>query len=673
MDVKAQWEVACQLQTAADFADFLAGIDVWIRRPHVVNKRVVGASILQERAVPKDSGSDRPVTGDHLDHASSRQLLRELIPRGGGPSVKELVTIDEDNGTCLFSSLAASGPLAIPGGGYLIRYHFSGPGEQARVTLAIPMAGDRGDGVSYTADGVVAPTVTWLADVLLPRIVRWAEGNRDLAGKCNRDPLVPLDKFCLLYRQLKEKYGPFFVQNWPETTDPHKFVYEDIAIATYLLLLWQEERDTLRLKQKQSFVDLGCGNGLLVHLLSSEGHPGKGIDLRARKVWSLYGSSTQLEVCSLTPSSGTSFSEYDWLIGNHSDELTPWIPVMAARSSYAAKYFVLPCCPYDFDKKFSRVGSAQSQYRYYLDYVRTIGTVMGFEVEEDVMRIPSNKRVCHVGRRRVYQPNDEGDIDAKRKEFIDSRSSCAGVASPPSSTHCLESSYSDVASQECVVDNACLCGRERVVSASGSCDGMKGCVSSDSCEGVRGCGVSGEPWLATFKPRPSKERTRNGSRIDPKIKSLIVNTVAFKLLSEENYVDIPVLEASHSTESELTGSGGRRCWNVGGKLHLNDVALLFDVDVLFHLKEEFGGLQTVFRNHRQVFKVIDSHVQIRDWWKDDGTKRPSHKGKIIRDQKAVEQSTKTKECWFHAHHPQGCPRQASVCTYAHGTTELRTF
>ena len=90
MDVKAQWEVVCQLQTAADFADFLAGIDVWIRRPHVVNKRVVGASILQERAVPKDGGSDRPVTGDHL---SSRQLLRELIPRGGGPSVKELVTI----------------------------------------------------------------------------------------------------------------------------------------------------------------------------------------------------------------------------------------------------------------------------------------------------------------------------------------------------------------------------------------------------------------------------------------------------------------------------------------------------------------------------------------------------------------------------------------------------
>jgi len=26
------------------------------------------------------------------------------------------------------------------------------------------------------------------------------------------------------------------------------------------------------------------------------------------------------------------YPESDWLIGNHSDELTPWIPLIAARS-----------------------------------------------------------------------------------------------------------------------------------------------------------------------------------------------------------------------------------------------------------------------------------------------------------------------------------------------------
>lgn len=69
-------------------------------------------------------------------------------------------------------------------------------------------------------------------------------------------------------------------------------MYEDVAIATYLLvgmtvfikypkslmclsyvmqILWESERESLQLTSKQSFVDLGCGNGLLVHILSQEG------------------------------------------------------------------------------------------------------------------------------------------------------------------------------------------------------------------------------------------------------------------------------------------------------------------------------------------------------------------------------------------------------------------
>ena len=36
-------------------------------------------------------------------------------------------------------------------------------------------------------------------------------------------------------------------------------------------LLWEREREEQGLTRKQSFVDLGCGNGLLVYLLTSEG------------------------------------------------------------------------------------------------------------------------------------------------------------------------------------------------------------------------------------------------------------------------------------------------------------------------------------------------------------------------------------------------------------------
>ncbi len=46
------------------------------------------------------------------------------------------------------------------------------------------------------------------------------------------------------------------------------------------------------------------------------------------------------------------FPEVDWLVGNHSDELTPWIPYMASKSGYNTSFFVLPCCFHDFDKRF---------------------------------------------------------------------------------------------------------------------------------------------------------------------------------------------------------------------------------------------------------------------------------------------------------------------------------
>lgn len=43
-----------------------------------------------------------------------------------------------------------------------------------------------------------------------------------------------------------------------------------------------------------------------------------------------------LQEKTIEPSDYNLFPNYDWIIGNHSDELTPWIPVIAAR--YILKY-----------------------------------------------------------------------------------------------------------------------------------------------------------------------------------------------------------------------------------------------------------------------------------------------------------------------------------------------
>ena len=65
-----------------------------------------------------------------------------------------------------------------------------------------------GSGVISTGpNGVTTPTSEWLYSVLLPKVVQWAEecGGGEVA---RQQPLVPLGKYCSLYRELKEKYGP---------------------------------------------------------------------------------------------------------------------------------------------------------------------------------------------------------------------------------------------------------------------------------------------------------------------------------------------------------------------------------------------------------------------------------------------------------------------------------
>ncbi|KAF7284790.1 hypothetical protein GWI33_021549 [Rhynchophorus ferrugineus] len=189
------------------------------------------------------------------------------------------------------------------------------------------------------------------------------------------------------------QYASKLVKEWPKRcgTDPQKFVFEDIAIASYLICLWKYDSNI-------NFVDCGCGNGLLVYLLNQEGYKGFGLDIRQRSIWNLYPDTTILQVNAVTPNS--SFPTTTWILGNHSDELTPWIPIIASKSSPMTNFFVLPCCPFDLSgKKFIRTNTSLSTYADYLKYVENICILCGFEVGIDKLRIPSTKRTCFIGRR----------------------------------------------------------------------------------------------------------------------------------------------------------------------------------------------------------------------------------------------------------------------------------
>lgn len=174
--------------------------------------------------------------------------------------------------------------------------------------------------------------------------------------------------------------------------------------------------------RKPCFVDLGCGNGLLVYILQEEGYPGMGIDVRKRKIWDMYPSYINLQEKTILPSDDFLFPVTDWIIGNHSDELTPWIPVITARSNFRANFFLLPCCSYDFDgRKYSRMNTNKSQYSDYLDYIEHVSDICGFVISKDKLRIPSTKKLCLVSTSRNYDEDQFTNINQRITNFIAKR------------------------------------------------------------------------------------------------------------------------------------------------------------------------------------------------------------------------------------------------------------
>merc|ERR1712048_1005466 len=100
----------------------------------------------------------------------------------------------------------------------------------------------------------------------------------------SRETLRCIDKskYAEVYKRIKTEIGKNLVETWPECTDPEKYVYEDVAIATYLILLSQNE-DCL--PKDITFLDAGCGNALFGWILAQQGYNYIGIDVTKRKIW----------------------------------------------------------------------------------------------------------------------------------------------------------------------------------------------------------------------------------------------------------------------------------------------------------------------------------------------------------------------------------------------------
>ncbi|KAL7894882.1 hypothetical protein HDV63DRAFT_143099 [Trichoderma sp. SZMC 28014] len=266
---------------------------------------------------------------------------------------------------------------------------------------------------------------------------------RGYVKRVNHDLVIPQDRFQNRYALLKSKYARQMVDSWAEKTDPSKHVFEDLGIAAFLIELWNDmyPKDT----PFPGFVDIGCGNGLLVALLTREGYSGWGFDARERKSWAQYRtrghaspSGFSLEERLLLPSvvatpaatSGQAQASHQaeaeaethlllrdgvihdgafppgtFIISNHADELTPWTPILAASSR--CPFIMIPCCSHNLTGEKFRAppprdkSKAKSTYASLVDWVSRIAEDCGWRVETEMLRIPSTRNTCLLGRRRT--------------------------------------------------------------------------------------------------------------------------------------------------------------------------------------------------------------------------------------------------------------------------------
>ncbi len=340
--------------------------------------------------------------------------------------------------------------------------------------------------------------------------------------RVHHDQLISQQRLQDTYTLLKATHAKRLSDNWVEQTDSSKHVFEDLSIAAFLMELWRDmyrPAASCRASNSQGdsrpvfpgFVDLGCGNGVLVDILLREGYRGWGFDARNRKSWAVFEPSTQRQLkqmilvpqpllemnpklgqkkegdpttllSRLCPKASTSTKTSDtyiewhngifptgtFIISNHADELTPWTPLLAYLSS--CPFLMIPCCSHNLSglrfrapSKFNsfsadtlapsffadsitksksvaitvapeneeddqpRQGSLKdlgpanrrkqpSAYAALCDWVSHLSRAVGYEVEKEMLRLPSTRNTGLIGRNLIL--GSEGLSPSERMEKV---------------------------------------------------------------------------------------------------------------------------------------------------------------------------------------------------------------------------------------------------------------
>lgn len=423
---------------------FIHHMGVFVENPNLNSNWLFRADILHDQKLPfQDQESADNDTWSHVvdfdNLAIQRRLVRTLVPR----NTKRDAPLDQ---TCIFYQSQAresDDPINT-----LVIYV---PHIQA--IEETPFYHPKVQGIAHLHEWDPATSTGKLYVYFLPfpgyshlenKLQRIAyhllellhkHGQGTMTGYVKRvhhDLVVSRPRFQDRYAEFKIKYAKRLIDTWSEQTDPTKHVFEDLGIAAFLIELWS---DMYKAKNEPfpGFVDIGCGNGLLVHILNLEGYAGWGFDARSRKSWDQYklpnnstqsGSSLEQrlllphliadatedissDVLAATDVHDGKFPQGTFIISNHADELTPWTPLLAAASS--CPFISIPCCSHDLGGDKFRAhpprdkSKGNSTYASLVDWVARIAEDSAWTTETEMLRIPSSRNAALIGRIRTSQ------------------------------------------------------------------------------------------------------------------------------------------------------------------------------------------------------------------------------------------------------------------------------
>ncbi|KAI4861809.1 DUF1613-domain-containing protein [Hypoxylon rubiginosum] len=433
----ARWTPLFQKNCGFDSQIFLKVMMNFIRNPNINSNWLFRADILVDRD-PTDPTVTRPTVPHFKDMSLDKVLVRKLIPRN---------TLRDEplDQTCLVYH--GSGPGSVERSMVVYQPHVSSPDEMPFYHPKVQGMAFLHEWSTETNEGAVSihyhffdnesrsPKLVRTAFHLLAMLHKHGEGSK--AGYVKRvqhDTIIPQAAVQNTYTRLKQKYARRLIQSWVEVTDPSKHVFEDLSIAAFLIELWAlMYQDT----PFPGFVDIGCGNGLLVYILREEGYSGWGFDARRRKSWDNYSSTIEdessakeslrqhvllpsiIDSHSIIPNTGGQaifgiesadiihdglFPKGTFIISNHADELTPWTSILATVSD--CPFIMIPCCSHDLAGARFRAPAPKAQskspsaYSSLVQWVTSIAKDCGWEVETEMLRIPSTRNVGLIGRKR---------------------------------------------------------------------------------------------------------------------------------------------------------------------------------------------------------------------------------------------------------------------------------